>query len=64
MKSHPISQYLIFDKIGRWIVAFGKYEGEFLSDVVDTDPEYVEWLLSQQIPEPVREVIEESVSVG
>ena len=55
------SKYLQLDSKDRWILAFGKHSGSFLDDVVSEDKEYLEWLIEQDIPDPVREIVEMSM---
>jgi len=59
MAENALNKYLQMDSKGRWIVAFGKYKGNFLDDVISEDPQYIEWFLEQDdVPRTVRETIE------
>ena len=33
--------------IEKYLMPFGKYKGEYVSDVVSEAPDYIEWLLKQ-----------------
>ena len=33
---------------GSTIMPFGKYKGNLLEDIVDDDPDYVDWMLGQE----------------
>ncbi len=54
------ARYLQMDEKGRWIISFGKYKGDFLDDIMSEDPGYFDWFLTQDIPERVRDIIEEN----
>ena len=52
-----IEKYLERDEKGRYILAFGKYEGEFLEDVAYIDEQYVWYMAQQTLPDEVRTIL-------
>lgn len=44
--------------IDKYLMPFGKYRGEYVSDVVSEDPGYIDWLLKQDLNPQLKEAIE------
>jgi DNA polymerase-3 subunit epsilon len=42
---------------GEACFTFGKHAGRTLRDVVGSDPEYIDWVLTKDFPEPLREIL-------
>ena len=60
--NNELIKYLQKDEKGRWFVAFGQYSGTLLDDVVMEDPEYTQWILNSDFPEPVKIIVEEALA--
>lgn len=35
--------------LDKYIMPFGKYKGEYIADIQSHDPQYLDWLISNQI---------------
>jgi uncharacterized protein (DUF3820 family) len=40
-----------FDDLDKYIIPFGKYEGEYLGDVVVEDRQYIKWVSETMVNE-------------
>ena len=44
--------------IEKYIMPFGKYQGDFVSDIAMENPDYLTWLRDKQIDEQLQEAID------
>ena len=44
--------------IEKYIMPFGKYQGDFVSDIAMENPDYLKWLKDKQIDDQLKEAIE------
>jgi len=46
-----MSRTIIQDKVSTFedLINFGKYKGQTVEDVIDKDPQYIEWALEEEI---------------
>lgn len=45
-------------EVGRYLMPFGKYKGDFVSDIVSEDPKYIDWMLTLDLNPELKEAIE------
>ncbi len=41
-----------------FVMPFGKHEGQTLSQILDSNPSYLDWLLSIDLQSPLKEAVE------
>jgi DNA polymerase III subunit epsilon len=52
-----VKKHLGKDEEGEWIIDFGKHKGARLSTLIQADTGYLDWVITQEFPEPVKEIL-------
>ena len=60
--NQPDDRFVDPDKKFKWekneaCFTFGKYKGRFLKKIVENDPEYLQWMLTQDFSDEVRNIL-------